>query len=458
VAGEPLRWARLFAGAGIISVAASAVSGQAGTADGVAALARGDYQRAVEILRPIAEDWRSNDAAAQFFLAGLYDAGHGMPADSLRACALYLRAASNHDDPFGRQAMTLLRPRNREFDHECHLLANIGFDHGFEPVTFDLGPGHSVEWTLRAVTVTFEGHSKREPIELAQSTARFLPLQHTELATGPTRAVTRHFIEAFLWEPSGRTGGWNLRWHLFEVVRDRIIRIDTPDSVLTVGGAQPPPLQTFDVRDYAIMRVDDDGNAEWAVLKGPRTVTERIESEAERRGVREADRARDVARARVDWSRPYDVHRQPSMNYVDADGCGLVHVHGWTADRNEAIVVGVRDPELGLSMQAATFDLTRDSVNISVEAHVYGAPQREFHFCSDVVMPRAPDEIGPQVWRAVAGTVSIELSPPGIRARNPSARRAIVTLTIVVLRNAAGTTVRVPRTVRLSATVGSMAG
>jgi hypothetical protein len=450
--------ARLFVGAGIISVVVSGVSGQTATADGVAALARGDYQRAVEILRPIAEDWRSNDTAAQFFLAGLYDSGRGVPADPLRACALYMRAASNHDDPFGRQAMTLFLARNREFDHECYRLANIGFDHGFEPATFDLGPGHSVEWTLRAVTVTFEGHSRREPIELAQSTARFLPLQHTELATGPTRAVTRHFIEAFLWQPSGRSGPWNLQWHVFEVVRDRVVRIDTPLPVLTVTGDEPPPIQTFDVREYAVLRVDDDGNAEWAVLKGPRTMTERIESEAERREVRETNRARDAAMSRVDWDSRYEVHRPPSLTYVDADGCGRVHVYGWTADRAEAVVVGVRLPELGLSTQAATFDLARDSANVTVEAHVYDAPQRAFHFCSDVIMPPAPDSIGPELWRAVAGTVSVELSPPGIRARNPSARRATVTLSNVVLRNAAGTTVRVPRTVRLSAIVGSMAG
>jgi hypothetical protein len=306
--------------------------------------------------------------------------------------------------------------------------------------------------------VTFEGQSRREAIELAQSTTRFLPLQHTEVATGPTRAVTRHFIEAFLWQPSGRSGGWDLWWRVFEVVGRQIIGIDTQGPVFSVAGDTPPPVQTFDVREYAVVRVDDDGNAEWAVLKGPRTRTQLIESDAERREVRDASRARDAAMARVDWSRRYDVHREPAMAYVDADGCGRVLVYGWTADRGEAIVVGARDAELGLSTQAATFDLARDSVNISVEAHVYDAPQRNFHFCSDVVMPRAPNAIGPEVWRAVAGTVSIELSPPGIRAHNPLARRATVTLSNVVLRNAAGTTVRVVRTVRLSAIVGSMVG
>jgi TPR repeat protein len=83
------------------------VSSQTGTADGVAALARGDYQRAAEILKPIAEDWRSDDTAAQFFMAGLYDTGRGVPADPLRACALYMRAMSNHDSLFGREASLL---------------------------------------------------------------------------------------------------------------------------------------------------------------------------------------------------------------------------------------------------------------------------------------------------------------------------------------------------------------
>ncbi|HET7218314.1 MAG TPA: hypothetical protein VFJ02_09705, partial [Vicinamibacterales bacterium] len=104
----------------------------------------------------------------------------------------------------------------------------------------------------------------------------------------------------------------------------------------------------------------------------------------------------------------------------------------------------------------ATFDLARDSVNISVQAHMYDAPQRDFYFCSDVVMPRNPDQVGPEIWRAVAGTVSIELSPSGIRARNPAARRATVTLSNVVVRNAAGTTISLPRAIRLTAIVAGV--
>ena len=113
---------------------------------------------------------------------------------------------------------------------------------------------------------------------------------------------------------------------------------------------------------------------------------------------------------------------------------------------------------LELSTQPATIDLSRETVNVSVAAHVFPRPQRQFYFCSDVVITEAPDSIGPERWRAVAGTIRVELSPPGIRARAPHLRRATLTLSDVVLQNAAGTRVRVSRPVRLTAIVGAMWG
>jgi hypothetical protein len=439
----------------IVAIVAAAVSAQNGTADGVAALARGDYQRAVEILKPIAEDWRSDDTAAQFFMAGLYEHGKGVAADPLRACALYARAASKYDTPFGRQANPIfatLIGRGQEFNDECQLLANIGFDTGFEPATFDLGPGHSVEWTLSAATVTYEGRTKRTAMPLAGPGARFLPLQHTELSTGPTRSLTRHFIEVFLWTPTGRSGPWNLQWHCFEIVRDEIIRIDTTDALATVEG-DGPPSTAFDVRDYAAVRVDDDGNAEWAVLKGPHTGSGRIESDAERREARDARVAQDAALKQVDWKRRSDVYRRPAMTYAESDGCGLIQLYGWTLNRDEVIVVRANTQELGMLTQSAAFDLSRSSSNISIETYVYDAARRGFDFCSDVRILES-GAIEPEVWRAIAGTITIEMSPAGTRSRP----RATVTLTNVVLRNAAGTLMRAPGPIRLSATVGWFAG
>lgn len=454
-------WVRLFLTATITAATVTGVSGQTGTADGVAALARGDYQHAVEILKPIAEDWRSDDTAAQFFMAGLYEAGHGVPVDPVRACALYMRAMSASDKPFGRVAARLLPAlimRGDDFNEECQLLANIGFEHGFEPVTFDLGPGHFVEWKLTAATLTHRDSTKRVamPIPLVPG-ARFLPLQHTELAAGPTRSLIRHFIEVFVWQPLGLSGSWHLQWQVFEVVRDEMIGIDTPTPVAIVEGDAPPSAKSFNVRKYAVLRVDDEGNAEWAVLSGSHPRTQRIESDAERREVRKTAAARDAALERVDWSRRYDVTREPNMSYVDSDGCGDMLVYGWSADRAETVVVRAENQALGLSMQTATFELARESVNISVEAHVYAAPRREFDFCSDVHMSEA-GAVEPEMWRAVAGTITIELSPPGVRAHSPHLRRATVTLSNVVLRNAAGRTVRVAGPVRLTASVGSVFG
>ena len=103
---------KAFAVAVAVLAGPSSVAAQSSVADGVAALARGDYQRAAEILRPNAERDSGGDPAAQFFLGSMYDAGLGVPRDPLRACALYHRASIVDQPPFGTAAMRLTGPRS----------------------------------------------------------------------------------------------------------------------------------------------------------------------------------------------------------------------------------------------------------------------------------------------------------------------------------------------------------
>lgn len=56
-------------------------------------------------------------------------------------------------------------------------------------------------------------------------------------------------------------------------------------------------------------------------------------------------------------------------------------------------------------MQPATFDLSRETVNISVGVHVYDAPQRQFDFCSDVRVVSEPGSS--EMWRAAGGSITI---------------------------------------------------
>ena len=95
--------------AAVILIVAPPIQAQTTTADGVDAFVRGDYQRAVEILKPIAETPGSTDAVAQFFMAMLYEGGIGVPIDVVRACGLY--NLTGNRGPFARHDAAGVRHR-----------------------------------------------------------------------------------------------------------------------------------------------------------------------------------------------------------------------------------------------------------------------------------------------------------------------------------------------------------
>jgi hypothetical protein len=239
---------------------------QRGTADGLIALAHGDYNAAAAILKPIAEADTSSDVTAQFLMATLYEAGRGVSMDRLHACALYHRAANRHESVFGEQATHLMRSLWRAHDNEwfakCQALANLGFDHRFEPVTFELGSGHSVEWHFAGATASYQGRVTEFPWRAARGAA-FLPLQSTTLRT----PGARHFIEMWVWEPSGRE--WALNWHVFEAVRDQVVHVAGADTLMT-RATRPPPGEPDDPRALVVLSVNAAGQAEWSILAAGR--------------------------------------------------------------------------------------------------------------------------------------------------------------------------------------------
>ena len=90
---------RLFLIASVLIGAVSLARVQTHTADGVDAFMHGDYQRAADILKPIAEGSLPADHVAEFFMAALYKTGRGVPVDAVRACALYMRASADRVGP-----------------------------------------------------------------------------------------------------------------------------------------------------------------------------------------------------------------------------------------------------------------------------------------------------------------------------------------------------------------------
>ena len=295
----------------VMLVGAALAHAQSATREGVDAFVRGDYRRAAEILKPIAEQSPQPDAVAAFFMAAMYDTGLGIPADPIRACALYLRA----DGPsfgadrslFAAQAMALMTIRrptlSREAFDACTWMASNGFDHGFEPVTFVLGPGHWIAWDLRGATITYDGREKRINAPLVRNRFVILPLRYTELAVGPTRSAHRHFIEILTWEPTATPREWTLMWSLTEVVRADLKGIGS--ALLTTMSAPAAPVdRSFDVRTMVRLAVNDDGNAEWSLLTGPNRAVTVIETEADR-----ADSEEERRRARAKEAAGLEIDR-----------------------------------------------------------------------------------------------------------------------------------------------------
>ena len=418
--------------------------------EALVAIARDDYTGAANLLTPFAEFDGHIDPAAQFLLASLYDSGHGVPLDPLRACALYHSAARDEKTPFGREALRLMlamfRARGNGWFADCQALASFGFDHRFEPATFNLGPGHTITWNLDGPSITYAGRTKRISMRLAPRGAMFLPVRHTVLRTGPGPLHDRHFVELYFWERA-RPGPWVLHWNLFEVVRDEVVLV-TSEPALMTRATRPSATDNPDPRDSVVLRVDERVLAQWAIIAGDRQRTGPILSIEERRQAQEQESARAAALARFDWSRTLEVSRRPSLNYgTGGEGCANVVFAAFSDDRAEAITIIVDGKGLALSAGAPrTIDLARETRRVSVSVRVFDRPLRRSPFCHQVA--EANNEA---IWRAVRGRVTILLSSPRrARSDQPETYRATIRLESVEFVNKSGQRIRPTSSVELT--------
>jgi hypothetical protein len=260
----------------VLCVALAATNAQAQTtADGIAALARGDEARAAEILRPIAEDWRREDRDAAFFLGTMYETGRGVPLDPLRACALYQMAMGRSEGLYAELASRLvrhmLRLHGNEWYADCSVLANIGLGHRFETTSFTLQSGESVEWTLANAIVTYRGTARRVPVHHAGRGAIFLPLRRAELRV-PGAASPNHFAQLLFWQPSGNT--WSLHWFLYEIEKGNLRLAAAETALKTSEGREPTELSSSDLDALVHLGVDEQGLpiATLQTQTGPRIV------------------------------------------------------------------------------------------------------------------------------------------------------------------------------------------
>lgn len=253
----------------VLAVLAPCAAGaQTTTADGVQALIRGDYAAAVRILRPLAEDTPQPDPLAAFFLATLYHSGRGVVFNDIRACGLYLTAATPAN-PLLSQALALAQAIHMDQPAIRDLCSAASTSWRDPPAaSFTLGPNHSVRIDHEGFVVTYKGTQKQAVMTMGGPGWVYLPTRHTPLEVSHPVAVRRHFIEFFTWMPPFLDQPWSLVWSVYEVVGGEALPVHGQGNLVTtvlatIAAAQPPA--SFAVEDVARIRVNADGEAEWVV-------------------------------------------------------------------------------------------------------------------------------------------------------------------------------------------------
>jgi hypothetical protein len=239
-----------------------------GLREGAQALVRGDYALAARILRPLADDPANPNSLAQFFMALLYNSGHGVGGDELEACGRYLLAAKP-DNPLLNQSLALARNFQDHWPSDVVVMcASIAADdyRGLSETSVVLAPGHTVTVGRMGAIITYEGNEHRVPMNMGGRGWVFLPVQHTALDVSHPATTRRHFLQIFSWQPSTTflDQSWSLAWTLIEIVGSGLFVATANSNVASVAGQQPPA--SFPLEDIVRVRVGEGGEAEWDIV------------------------------------------------------------------------------------------------------------------------------------------------------------------------------------------------
>jgi hypothetical protein len=256
----------------VLMLLATPAAAQSTTEDGIRAVMRGDYQAAVRILRPLADDATPPDPVAQFFLAILYETGQGVRRDDARACGLFLRAAARAH-PFSEQSAALAAFLRDQLGGAASLMCVADESwQGGPPQSFALGPSHRIVFADTSISVTYGDQEQRTSLLMPHG-ATFLPIEQTPLSVTRPIAARRYFFQWFGWMPqtTANPSSWALTWTLSEVVGDQWIPITGEKTLAVVNGPTPPV--SYDVASLVRLRVNASGEAEFTIVGGtsPRT-------------------------------------------------------------------------------------------------------------------------------------------------------------------------------------------
>ncbi len=104
--------------------------------------------------------------------------------------------------------------------------------------------------------------------------------------------------------------------------------------------------------------------------------------------------------------------RQPKFEYRDTDGCGRIYVYAFSEDHTEVLRVewslwtamGLSNPQVTTWEGTRTFDLAKAPEELAVAVDLHPSANYSL-YCTDVIYGRQERV----VWRAVAGTLSIQV-------------------------------------------------